>query len=317
MRKEPNLPNNECPDAEGISRRTTLLRGFADGELSDAEVVELQQHLEAYPADRVVIEQERRLREAIAQGEAGKAPALLRDKVERIRQESRKAESEPLAVQRTGSQRGGWRFRRALVVGLAASLAMAIGLIVLTRPAPLPVQGEVINAAHRSSVSRFVNAQHGECELYARLVAERFTIGPVSAAPSELAKILGIAPSLGDLAAGAGGPAGVEYLGAARCAVPGRGDSVHVVLAVGGVAPDSGGRASLVSLFVQEDKGELRIEPGRTYFMTPKAGEWNGVPTSILVWRREGLIYFLVGTSADKLEAARIELGAAAPMGQV
>jgi hypothetical protein len=317
MRKEPNLPNNECPDAEGVSRRTTLLRGFADGELSDAEVAELQQHLEAYPADRAVIEQERRLREAIAQGEAGKAPALLREQIERIRQDAQAGGAEPLVLQRTIAQRGGWRFRRTLVVGLAASLVMAIGLIALTRPAPLPVQGEVINAAHRSSVLKFVSAQHGECELYAKLVAERFTIGPVSAAPSELAKILGIAPSLGDLAAGASSPAGVEYLGAARCAVPGRGDSVHVVLAVGGVVPDAAGRASLVSLFVQEDRDELLIERGRTYFMTSKTGEWTGVPMSILVWRKDGLIYFLVGTTSDKLEAARIELGAAAPMGQL
>jgi hypothetical protein len=76
---------------------------------------------------------------------------------------------------------------------------------------------------------------------------------------------------------------------------------------------DDGGERSMVSLHVQQDSGELGLEPGRTYLLVDRDPGPDAAGARIFVWRREGLIYFLAASSERAIEAARLALGAAEP----
>jgi hypothetical protein len=240
------------------------------------------------------------------------------------------------------------------LVRFAAAIAILAGSgglwLAFQSYSPLPTGSQQIAPSHRLALVAFVSEQHRECEIHAELVARRFLIAPLQAAPRPLMEILDAAPDLDRLAA-----SGLEYIGAARCAVPGRGSSVHLVLRIprpgspGDVRPaDSSSSKELVSLFIQQDRGELVIEPDRTYSVTAnpdgpaetgdpaKTGEpaKNGrianptspgqdsadatsPPHQILVWRRAGLIYFLVARTPTNINAAREALSIPEPSGVV
>ncbi len=278
------------------TRRAALLRAAADGEIGPSEAGALEAHLLHSPEDREVIAFERRLREQIAAAAPSHAaPDALRRRVEALSTSPRTN----LAGRR-------WSARSLWAVAAASVALAAAGIFVASQiPARLPSGGEVVNTSHRAALTRFLGWQHAECEVHADSIKQRFDIGPASDAPTKLAAILRREPDLGAIRTGADN--GIEYLGGARCAVPGRGESVHIVL--GYRDPETAGVRRLASLFVQDDHNELALDEGRTYHMRPRAGEWNGRDMTVCVWRRNGLIYFLVGTSAEALDAARRGVG--------
>jgi hypothetical protein len=306
---QPNPPDHVA------GHRTSLLRAAADNELTPDQSLELQAHLTASPGDRTVIDFERRLRSEIAAtaAELRTAPDSLRSRVGAMCTPATSLSiTAALHSQRTP------RFIPRHALGLlAASLAMlATGYLVSSRwPSQLPINGELVNASHRTALTRFLSWQHSECEVHADTIKQRFDIGPAEAAPALLAEILQRQPDLGSLASDANPDSAIEYLGAARCAVPGRGESVHIVLGFRNPAapaadpPSTRSHRRLVSLFVQEDHSELTLEHGRTYHMRPRAGTPQARDTAVCVWRKNGLVYFLVAATSEILEAARTNIG--------
>ncbi len=286
MSSEPT--NNPAPTHdERIDRRTELLRAAADGELTAADAAALDAHLRAHPEDRAVIDFERRLRREIAGAAEGHATDDLRARIEAMR-----SADEPIPV-RPRRTRQAW-------LALAACLALALGAVYILapRPAPHPAPGQVVAGAHRASLVSFMRSQHEDCETFAEILAQKFPV-VLERAPEALGAILGAPPDMGELAS-----SDVRYRGAAECAVPGRGRSVHIVLE----APSG----ELVSLFVQQDHDELELEPGVAYWFLG-----DGVPHAcrVLTWRRDGLVYFLVSPSTNDIDAARVALRANAPSG--
>jgi hypothetical protein len=84
---------------------------------------------------------------------------------------------------------------------------------------------------------------------------------------------------------------------------------------------------SIASLFIQQDTGTLPIEDGRMYTVLapadaagpaastgPAAAATAHLP-EILVWRRDGLLYFLVCNSAIVREASLLALQPPEPGG--
>lgn len=143
--------------------------------------------------------------------------------------------------------------------------------------------------------------------MHADMVASHFKITSLEQAPAALSKILGSAPDLGRLA-----QSGLTFRGAGPCAVPGRGRSVHMVFE--GVQSDATPPA-LVSIFVQQDRGELRLEAGRTYRLEPK--DQTRLAADIFVWKVDGFVYFLTSASKPAMDTARLALGVEAPSGDL
>lgn len=328
MSIKPN--DNQFPlapiESSMVDDRTRLLRACADEELSAEEATRLAAHLDADPGDARVIQFERGLRASLAAVEPERAPQGLREKIEAIRL----AEATPASASRENARARHPRdaaspraHRRRLLGGVAAcGLLAAVLAAALFAPGhtPLPTGQVAIVPSHRMALVAFVNDQHAECELYAEMVSERFRIGPPEDVPAALAQILSAPPDLGTLLT-----SNVEFLGAARCAVPGRGSSVHLVLRVKPVLPVPDGSAAdavqpqeLVSLFVQQDHAELNIPQGKSFSMVPRDHtESVQLRRHIQVWRNNGLVYFLVSASRQSLEVAAGVVGSMEPGGEI
>lgn len=270
------------------NRRTQLLRAAADGELPAEAARELADLLQREPQEAGVIEFERRLR-----AEAGRAAsehdasasAALRDRVARLTHDAPRTSGRVIG-------------RRAWLAA-AACIAVALGLVVVRGfgPPPLPSPGERLSEPHRASLVSFLSSQHEDCERLGGVLSGSFEIARVEDAPLALSELLGAAPDLGGLPA-----EGVRFVSAAPCAVPGRGASIHMVFETAS--------AGLVSLFVQQDAEEILIEEGAVHWLRPQdaSGAPNGEART-LVWRGQGLVYYLVSASAEDLDAVRVALG--------
>ncbi len=92
---------------------------------------------------------------------------------------------------------------------------------------------------------------------------------------------------------------GYDYIGAGPCGAQWPG-TVHLLYrhTQGGAVRDT------VSLFVQADSGDVRIEPGKLY---QAAGKEAAHP--LLVWRRDKLVFYLVGDAEKPLLQAAATLG--------
>ncbi len=313
--------DNQDPGGErsGVSRRSELLRAAADGELTPQEAVELEAHLRENPEDRAVIEFERELRGAIARAAVMEPPAGLRERVLASRAASttetrgsdpgRKAggvPGGPLPI--TGpSRRGVPLLRYALAAGLVMAAAGTVVVVNSNIGGSTPVQQ--MTASQRLSLVSFLSTQHEECELHADLVGTRFSLSSLDDVPARFASVLGRRPDLGRLEA-----SGLSLLGAGPCAVPGRGRSVRLVLDASAADPDM---QPLVSIYIQQDTGELGIEEGRAYRLSRGVRDDGPADTDVFVWRSGGLLYFFASTSQPAIEVARSALGAPEPLGSI
>ncbi len=296
------------------SRRTELVRAAADDELAAADERVLREHLVAHPDDDAVIAFEQGLRRAIASGASGTPSEELRERITRLTTIGGGSGSSVESVTASGRAR---RVTRWMAV--AASIGLVAGVMYLALPPTpsLPRPGQLIAESHRASLVSFVTGRHKECELHADMVANSFRIGSLDKVPAAFGEILGKAPGLGRLA-----QSGLKFKGAQACACPGRGRSVHMVfeaitnppVQVGGA---SAATATLVSIFVQQDKGELRIEPGRAYSLVPKAEPSSTEVSEIYVWRKDGFVYFLASTSEPAIETVRLALDVQGPPGRL
>lgn len=266
-------------------RRQFLLRAAADEELNADEQRSLQGHLDRHPEDANVIEFERRLRNAVRR--VGQVPAPswnLRDRV--VEAANRRPTAAPWA----------W--------GLAAAVLVIAGAALLIRSWPGPVPAPAMSP-YQVQLSTFLAEHHDLCLIDAETAAREFTVTDLERVPSIFGPFLGSPVRLGDLA-----QAGLKFWGAGACAVPGGGRSVHLFFELSGESPRG------VSLFVQRDPDKLKLEDGQVYRLLPREGAETRVPTA-LVWRSEGLIYFLVSRDESSLETARRAIRVPEPRGSV
>ncbi len=300
-------------EVERPSRRTELVRAAADGELTAADEKALQAHLAAHPDDRAVIEFEHRVRRAIAASVSGAPSQALRARISRLTNES-VSQSAPLRFQPDPMSAAPRMIRTVRWLAVAASVGLVAGLVYLTiQPSgTLPPPGQLVAESHRVSLVSFVSRQHDECELHADMVGSKLRISELDKVPAAFSEVLGKEPDLGRL-----DDCGLKFMGAGPCAVPGRGRSVHLIFDAGSAQADRGGRTPMVSIFVQQDSGELNIEPGRTYRLVPTGSAPSLEASEIYVWKSDGFVYFLASTSGPAMDKARMALGAKEPSGSL
>lgn len=291
-----------------VSERTRLLRAAADGELTAQDRSDLEAHLRTNPDDAAVVLFEQQLRESVGVEIWGEPSAELRARIAGLCAASTSPDHRHLKplLRRSSFANVGFRWVYGAV---AAVLLVAVGTGAwLARPRHnLPPAGTLVTASHREALSSFISAQHKACEVSAAMVSKRFRIGPLSDATAPLSDILGVTPDLSSL-----NHPNVRYLGASECAVPGDGNSIHIVLDVTPSVTGSS-EAALVSLFIQRDTGEVAIETGQAYELTATGGD--GPP--IVVWRDGVMIYFLRSSSPTELDAVQRAIGVRAPFGSL
>lgn len=299
-------------DSDPVSDRTRLLRAAADAQLSEAQQVELQHHLELYPEDEAVIAFEKRMRNMIKSTTDTPAPKSLHEQIQ--------AMSHPVCLENSSTVNQSTREisssihfpRPARWLAVAASLAIVTGgTYLLIRPALSPPSGIFqITPQYRTSLISFIHSQHEECELYTNLIGERFKTTDLDSVPSEFSRVLGGTPDIGQVQ-----QYGFKLLGAGPCAVPGRGKSVRMVLESIGDAQLENGDESLVSVHIQQDTGELNLQSGKTYQLIDQSLLPGETAAAIYVWRLDGFVYFLTSSSKPTLQMALTAFGVQEPSG--
>jgi len=135
---------------------------------------------------------------------------------------------------------------------------------------------------------------HTECSKHASHFGPGFPQS-VQELPASLHEFLGhdsIVPDLSKL--------GYKFAGCGPCKIPG-GKTAHLLY-----RPAPGGNISqyTVSLFVQPDANQLKLEKGKVYFANDAIDK-----TPMIIWRGDGVIYYLVGEDNNQLRDAAGQIG--------
>jgi anti-sigma factor RsiW len=251
------------------------LMAYADGELEPAAAERVRAYVEADAGAARKVAAYGKL------GEAGRRVAMLEmpaGLMERV------ADS---ATDVNKPRR--WRLA-PWVMSVAAVLVVGIGAVALwsaTRP-PRAVRGsDVVPVAWVTDTVRV----HVTCSGHPDHHVPPFP-RELEKLPGSLKDYLGREAACPDLS-----KLGYQFAGCGPCKIPG-GKTAHLLYR------PSAGTGPCVSLFVQADGGQLGMEKGKVYYAEDARDR-----TPMIVWRGEGVVYYLVGGDARQLEGAAGTMG--------
>ena len=252
------------------------LMAYADGELEAAAAERVRRHLEGDPAAQSKVRVHQKLCEA---GRRCLSEVNLLDHV--------KARVEELATE-VASPR---RMRMAYLSAIAAVLLIGVGgwaIWAFVNRADDVVRGSnLVPVSYVTSTAQ----RHINCSK----LANHFHAGfprKVDEMPGSLRQYLGhdaVCPDLSKL--------GYQFAGCGPCTIPG-GKTAHLLYR------PSNGQGGCVSLFVQPDEEQLKLDKGRVYFARDEADA-----TPMVIWRGEGVVYYLVAEETGQLSSAAREMG--------
>ena len=302
--QNPNHPESLPGD---LSIGATL-RAAADAELTPAQEQALP-HVDRRD-DRVTFERDLRdaVRRVMGGAETG-APEALRGRIEAMFRdgvgdpESHDDASDRPGVIRTpmGDTRERSFWTRVSGIGaVAAVLALCATVVVFSlRQSQSPNATSGATTLQASTLASFVHDEHEHCAGDREYADRKFKVNDVAGAVDVAREHFGEVPSMLERGFEDLETIGFGFAGLSRCAVPGKGKSVHIVF-------DSTIETSrLVSLFIQKDENDWRISDSRC------ARVHEGLPEgqTVTVWRREGFFFFLFTLHQDDLETFHALLG--------
>lgn len=289
-----------------------LARLAADEELS-AEQARALDALSATPDARVSerVAFEHALRDSVSRvmSDAPPAPDALRERIlAALRGDAEQQAPEPIPFRtpeparpsgHTGPFRLGWILAAAALVGVAA-----IALLVpnQTGVGPSTTQrSAILPAATAERLVSFLDSSHDKCANFGDVFKQKMIARTHAEAAEAAIAILPRVPDVLELPDERLAVLGYRFAGLGRCAVPGKGRSAHLIY-----RSITEADAVAISLFVQEDTGELPLEEGTKCYC---AGLCKDGKKQVTVWRREMLIFYLVAP-ADLQPRAREVFGA-------
>jgi len=190
---------------------------------------------------------------------------------------------------------GFWTAGRKRFWMIGGSLIVLAGLVVLAvfLVASQPEEGP--RSAGKGELAAFLSDEHKAAFREGTRLEAKYTITDAAKLGEGLAQWLGTNKPFEELFPGSG----VKLLGAGKSAVPGAGESAHLRLAAEGTAAE-------MSLFIKQYRQLPRVDEGM--YTLPGRG------TVIEVWRRGGLLYFLVSNTAEGVAVLRKGMGAPEPI---
>jgi len=272
----PANPTDDRPRGDALSIGA-LLRLAADDELTADEADRLERHLREHPEDRARIDSERGLRAHVARFGA-RAPAASSDLRERIAGilAGEAEEADAPVIRRT--DRSFWQ-RSLAPLAIAASLLLVVSASLVIRQAAVTTGGGWMNEVFGAEVAGFVDREHDRCVELDDATNLKFVTSTLEGASELMVERLGSAPAMIDLSV-----RGLTLAGAGGCHVPGDGRSVHLLY-----RPTSEA-GTPVSLFVQREVSGFEGADSNSLCIQRPRDERD----EVLVWRRDGLIYYLV-----------------------
>lgn len=289
-----------------------LVRLAADGELSGEES-------DAYArakADRPELGRreaaQRQLRSAVnrCMCEGCECPQALRDRIVALTDEIRvTADGDPgLTITPAPDQEPGVRFPIwQRVAAFAAAIVIVLAVSAYFRgnvPTQQGGQG-VAQAGDLPSgvqLAGFMSSEHTRCASHPTSI-RKFTEHDLEQVPEAFRDILGGRFTKRNLDL-----EGATFVAAGKCKVPGKGPSVHVMFET----LNPLGESVEVSLYIQRC-GDKRFQEGKSYAV----GSESIDAASIIGWRHEGLVYYMVTSSPETTRALATSLQAPALAGAI
>lgn len=253
------------------------IKAFADGELDEAESIEMLERMADDPQQARAAAHQRQLKQAVARGMGGlEAPDALRRRIDQL------AADTPAAVT---AGRIGFVHRWAPALAAAILLAVGVGVFYSAMQTAPSTRGALLT---ETQLSRFAN-RHEVCANAPETLHGRGMPAEPARVPDAAAAHLR-APSAAlprlDLAA-----LGYTFVAAGECGVPGK-PSVHIVYRATN-NPD----APTLSLWIRPDDGRFDIPENAIYRVTPLTAEHP-----VAVWRAGGLLHYLVGDRGNNVD---------------
>lgn len=291
-------PEHDRPTGDGLTM-AALLRLAADGELTPEERRIVDAHLREHPEDRARVAFEQSLRQRVATLMSRDVPdaAPLRESIVAAMRQESEAPAAPAPATRSDdganevirrTDRSFWR-RSLAPIAVAAGVLLAASATIIVRQAVMQTAAPTwLDRAQGAEVARFVEDEHLRCAALDDQTNTKFTAHTLPEAQQLIADRLGGSSMPLDLSS-----MGLTLTGAGGCTVPSGGESVHLLY-----RPQSP-EAQPVSLFVQVDTTDFQGEDDECLCLNDYAEDHE-----VLLWRRDGLIFYLVcprGSEADRV----------------
>ncbi len=318
MSQHDDHPTSREPDdtLHGSLDRATidrLVRLAADGELSAEESVAYTNAKAARPELENHERAERHLRTAVGRCMAadGRCPQALRDRITAMTGVSVPALTLNPTPADGPSRQSARQVDRFPIWQRAADLAAAVVIIVAVsayfrgNPATQATGPGVALADDLPTgvqLASFMTSEHSRCASHPTSI-RKFTESDLQHVPEAFRDILGGGFTTNDLLMD-----GAEFVAAGKCKVPGKGPSVHLVFN----ALNPQGEPVEVSLYIQRC-GDKRFEDGKAYAVGSEATD----AASIIGWRHDGLVYYLVTSSPETTRSLAGKLKAPALAGAI
>jgi hypothetical protein len=185
----------------------------------------------------------------------------------------------------TAKRKRFWTIAGALIVLVA--LGVLSTFLIARRPEAGP------QSAGKGELAAYLSDEHKAAFREGTRLDQKFTLTDMAALGPSLQNWVGNSKTFEELFPGGG----LKFLGAGKSAVPGAGESAHLRLTA-----DAGGD---LSLFIKQYRQLPKLDEG-SYTLPGRA-------TSIDVWRRGGLMYYLVANTSDALGVLRKAMDAPTP----
>lgn len=194
--------------------------------------------------------------------------------------------------------------RRRWALSLGASVLMLVALVAVVQGL-VGQPGQVVSprAGFAVQLASFISSEHERTTLDSDAARTKFRCTDFTRICPDFSPQLGESPSMPTL----GGIHELRFQGAAPCGVPGGGPSIHVRFYT---LNDQLGHRHEVSLFVQRDAGQLKLDEGRVYSLDCRRAR-------VCVWRSGMLVYYLVSDDEHGCKCVRDALGIADPTGRI
>jgi hypothetical protein len=275
--------------ATGGNEARKYLAAFADGELDVEQSLGVLEHMAMNPVATRRVMHQQQLRQAVGRtlrAATPAPPAYLRAALE-------VKLGAPAANAAADADRGPYRLRwlgRWLPLAAAAVLLLASALTLYhARPAASGGEGAAQTVLAPDLVDKFAARHNGCARALQQLNDAAAFPADLKAMPARLAAYLGTQPyGVLDLSA-----LGYDFWKAGKCILPGPA-AVHLIYR----RHDGGARDSL-SVWIAADKGQVPIDADK-----PSLIAGADKPHPMIVWRHEGLVYYIVGDSFDGVDGA-------------
>lgn len=274
-----------------------LVRLAADGELSAEEAAAYATAKAARPELEQHEQAERQFRLAVGRcmsGDDAACPRALRDRIEALTADIRTTGGDRPVLKLNptradGPSRPAERFSTWQRVGaLAAAIVIIVAVSAYFRQAgPADPGGPGVAQADVPTgiqLAGFMTSEHSRCASHPTSI-RKFTESDLDKVPAAFRDVLGNGFTTQDILF-----SDAKFVAAGKCKVPGKGPSIHLMFETFNTKSDP----VEVSLYIQRC-GDKRFEEGKAYTVGAEATDGS----SIIGWRHDGLVYYLVTSSPD------------------